>query len=294
MPWDGTELWAGAFRGDGSIASSERVVGGPSESIFQPEWSPGGELYFVSDRAGWWTLCRRQDGRMEPLCAMAADFGRPQWVFGMSTYAFESPNQILCARTRGGLWRLGRLRKGAGALGLIDLPYTHISSSLRVADGQAVFTAGSATQPSAVVLLDLRTGRVTVLKKSTTLAMDPAFVSQSEAVEFPTEGGMTAHGFFYPPRNPDYVASGGDRPPLIVMSHGGPTSATSPALEAWIQFWARRGVRAPDGNYRGRAGARGPCRGRPRARAGVAGVGDCVDRAAAPATPRPVRPGGIP
>jgi len=188
---------------------------------------------------------------------MAAEFGRPQWVFGMSTYAFESPNQILCAHTTRGLWRLGRLRLGTGALGLIDLPYTHISSYLRVADGQAVFTAGSATQPSAVVLLDLRTGRVTVLKKSTTLAMDPAFVSQSEAVEFPTEGGMTAHGFFYPPRNPD----------------------TSTALEAEIQFWTSRGFAVLDVNYGGSTGYGRPYRERLRERWGIVDVDDCVNGA---------------
>ena len=279
MPWDGTELWAGTFRGNGSIASSERVVGGPSESIFQPEWSPGGELYFVSDRTGWWNLYRRQDGRIEPLCAMAAEFGRPQWVFGMSTYGFESPNQIVCAHTTRGLWKLGRLRLGTGALELIDLPYTHISSYMRVAEGQAVFTAGSATQPSAVVLLDLRTGRVTVLKKSTTLATDPAVVSSPEAVEFPTEGGTTAHGFFYPPRNPDYVASGGDRPPLIVMSHGGPTSATSTALEAEIQFWTSRGFSVLDVNYGGSTGYGRPYRERLRERWGIVDVDDCVNGA---------------
>src|SRR5207302_929635 len=142
MPWDGTELWLGTFRGDGSIASRERVAGGPSESIFQPEWSPGSELYFVSDRSGWWNLYRRKDRRIEPLCAMAAEFGSPQWVFAMSTYAFESPNQIICAHKVRGLWRLGRLRLGTGQLELIDLPYTHIASNVQVANEQAVFTAG--------------------------------------------------------------------------------------------------------------------------------------------------------
>jgi len=129
------------------------------------------------------------------------------------------------------------------------------------------------------VLLDLRTGRVTVLKKSTTLATDPAVVSSPEAVEFPTEGGTTAHGFFYPPRNPDYVASGGDRPPLIVMSHGGPTSATSTALEAEIQFWTSRGFSVLDVNYGGSTGYGRPYRERLRERWGIVDVDDCVNGA---------------
>jgi len=97
MPWDGTELWVGECKPDGSLGRTERVAGGVSESIFQPEWSPDGILHFVSDRTGWWNLYRRREGRIEPLCPMAAEFGRPQWVFGMSTYAFTSASRIICA-----------------------------------------------------------------------------------------------------------------------------------------------------------------------------------------------------
>jgi len=279
MPWDGTELWVGTFRGDGSIGSSQRVVGGPSESIFQPEWSPGGELYFVSDRSGWWNLYRRKDSRIEPLCAMAAEFGSPQWVFAMSTYAFESPNQIICAHKVRGLGRLGRLHLGKGQLELIDLPYTHIASTVQVANEQAVFTAGSATQPLSVVLLNLGTGGVTVLRQSTTAALDPAFLSRPEAVEFPTEDGVTAHGFFYPPRNADYTAAGGDRPPLLVLSHGGPTGATSTALDPEIQFWTSRGFAVLDVNYGGSTGYGRPYRERLRERWGIVDVDDCVNGA---------------
>ena len=279
MPWDGTELWLGTFRGDGSIASSQQVAGGPSESIFQPEWSPGSELYFVSDRSGWWNLYRRKDRRIEPLCAMAAEFGSPQWVFAMSTYAFESPNQIICAHKVRGLWRLGRLRLGTGQLELIDLPYTHIASNVQVANEQAVFTAGSATQPPSVVLVNLRNKGVTVLKPSSALALDPAFISQPEAVEFPTEDGVTAHGFFYAPRNPGYIAAGKDRPPLLVLSHGGPTGATSTALDPEIQFWTSRGFAVLDVNYGGSTGYGRSYRERLRGRWGIVDVDDCVNGA---------------
>src|SRR5262249_22675726 len=87
MPWDGSELWISELDTDGSIKRSERIAGGPDESIFQPRWSPDGVLYFVSDRSGWWNLYRWRDGQVEPLCVKAAEFGLPQWVFGQSTYA---------------------------------------------------------------------------------------------------------------------------------------------------------------------------------------------------------------
>src|SRR5436853_386501 len=279
MPWDGTELWLGTFRGDGSIASSQQVAGGPFESIFQPEWSPGSELYFVSDRSGWWDLYRRKDRRIEPLCPMAAEFGSPQWVFAMSTYAFEAPNQIICAHKVRGLWRLGRLRLGTGQLELIDLPYTHIASNVQVANEQAVFTAGSATQPPSVVLVNLRHTGVTVRKRSRALALDPSSISQPEAVELPTEDGVTAHGFFYAPRNPGYIAAGKDRPPLLVLSHGGPTGATSTALDPEIQFWTSRGFAVLDVNYGGSTGYGRSYRERLRGRWGIVDVDDCVNGA---------------
>src|SRR5438093_1875487 len=279
MPWDGTELWLGTFRGDGSIASRERVAGGPSESIFQPERSPGSELYFVSDRSGWWNLYRRKDRPIEPLCAMAAEFGSPQWVLACATSAFESTNQIICAHKVRGLWRLGRLRLGTGQLELIDLPYTHIASNVQVANEQAVFTAGSATQPPSVVLVNLRNKGVTVLKPSSALALDPAFISQPEAVEFPTEDGVTAHGFFYAPRNPGYIAAGKDRPPLLVLSHGGPTGATSTALDPEIQFWTSRGIAVLDVNYGGSTGYGRGYRERLKGNWGVVDVDDCVNGA---------------
>lgn len=276
MPWDGTELWVGTFRQDGSIGSSERTAGGPSESIFQPEWSPGGDLCFVSDRSGWWNLFRRKDGRIEPLCAMAAEFGRPQWVFAMSTYGFESPNQIVCAHVARGVWHLGRLRLGTGTPELIDLPYTLIGSYVRVANDQAVFTAGSGTHPASVVAVNLRTKGVTVLKQASALALDPPIISRPETVEFPTEDKVTAHGFFYPPRNPEYTAPPGERPPLLVLSHGGPTSATYTVLDPEIQFWTSRGFAVLDVNYGGSTGYGRAYRERLRGRWGIVDVDDCV------------------
>ncbi len=279
MPWDGTELWAGDLGPDGAVSRHERVAGGPAESIFQPEWSPDGTLYFISDRTGWWNLYRWTGGRVEPLCEMAVEFGRPQWGFAMSTYAFESPDRIICAYTTRGVWRLGRLRVGAGALDPIELPYTEISRCVRIANGQVVFAAGSATHPPSVVLLTLRTGQVTVLRRSTVLTADPAFLSRPEAIEFPTEGGVTAHGFFYPPRNADCAAVDGERPPLIVMSHGGPTGATSAALEPEIQFWTSRGFAVLDVNYGGSTGYGRAYRQRLNGTWGIVDVDDCVNGA---------------
>ena len=154
MPWDGTELWVGTLQSDGSLAEVRRVAGGDAESIFQPEWSPLGILYFVSDRSGWWNLYRVRNGSIEALWEKTADFGRPQWMFGMATYAFASANRIICTYTENGSWHMTSLDPGTRQCDAIALPYTEVSD-VQASSGKAVFLAGSPTAPPAVVQLDL-------------------------------------------------------------------------------------------------------------------------------------------
>jgi dipeptidyl aminopeptidase/acylaminoacyl peptidase len=278
MPWDGTELWVGAFQADGTVGDSILVAGGQDESIFQPEWSPDGVLYFVSDRTGWWNLYRWQGEQSEPLVEMEAEFGLPQWVFGMSTYAFESPQRIFCTYTGQGIWHLASVDTGTGQLTPVNCPYTSISG-LRARDGQVVFAGGSATQLPAIVRYDVRTGRYQELARSGEATIDAGYISVPESIEFATEHGDSAFAFFYPPRNQDYVGLAGERPPLMVISHGGPTGATSNTLNLTIQYWTSRGFAVLDVNYGGSTGYGRAYRERLKGRWGVVDVDDCVNGA---------------
>ena len=278
MPWDGTELWVAEVRHDGSLANASRIAGGVDESIFQPEWSPAGELHFVSDRTGWWNLYRWRDGRIEALCPMEAEFGLPQWVFGMSTYAFESENRIVCAYTEKGFSRLAILDTATGRLETIETPYTRIEG-LRAKPGQVVFIAASPTEATSVVSFDPNTRRFETLRRSSALTIDAGYISVPQAVEFPAEDGLTSHAFFYSPRNRDFTAPEGERPPLLVMSHGGPTAATSPALRLSIQYWTSRGIAVLDVNYGGSTGYGRAYRERLSGRWGIVDVDDCVNGA---------------
>ncbi|HUX76620.1 MAG TPA: S9 family peptidase [Anaerolineae bacterium] len=278
MPWDGTELWVGELRADGSLGRTGRVAGGVDESIFQPEWSPDGVLYFVSDRTGWWNLYRWRDGRVEPVIEMEAEFGRPQWLFGMSTYAFASAGRIICTYIGQGAWRLASLDVATGGLDLIETPYTEIEY-VRAAPGRAVFLAGSPAEPTSVVQLDLATGQLDVLRRFSQVAVAPGYLSSPRAIEFPTESGLTAHAFFYAPKNVDYAAPPGERPPLLVLSHGGPTSARFGTLDPGIQYWTSRGIAVLDVNYGGSTGYGRAYRQRLEGQWGVVDVDDCVNGA---------------
>ena len=154
MPWDETELWLAELDGDGRPRDARRVAGGSGESIFQPEWSPGGVLHFVSDRSGWWNLYRLRGDATEALCPRDAEFGLPQWAFGMRTYAFAREDEIVCCFVERGEWRLARLPTGAGRLKPIDVPFVNFSS-LVVGEGHAYFVGGAADRAPALIALDL-------------------------------------------------------------------------------------------------------------------------------------------
>ncbi len=277
MPWDGTELWIAELDQDGAIGKCQRVAGGVDESIFQPEWSPDGILYFVSDRGGWWNLYRWHHGWTQPVIEMEAEFGSPQWVFGLSTYAFESADRIICALTQNGAWHLAIVDTARARLSRIDTAYTEIAY-VQAASGYAVFRAATPASFPAIVKLDLPTGQMEALRLASHINIEPGYLSSPELIEFATVQGM-AHGVFYEPRNRDYGPPAGERPPLLVVIHGGPTAATSTALSPSIQYWTSRGFAVLDVNYGGSTGYGRAYRQRLDGQWGVVDIDDCVSGA---------------
>ena len=275
MPWDGCELWVAEIDSAGALSKPRTVAGGPEESVFQPTWGPDGALYFASDRTGWWNLYR---GRATNMLRRKAEFGMPQWALGMTTFAVISATRLLCSWTARGVWRLGELDTETGKLTPLDLPYSAIAG-IQANATRAVFLAGSPTKEPAVVELNLRSKRIRTLRESRKTMLDPAYISIPRAIEFPTEDGLTAHAFYYPPHNPGYRAPVGERPPLLVMSHGGPTSAVNNTLNPRYQYWTSRGFAILDVNYGGSSGYGRAYRQRLAGRWGIVDVDDCVNGA---------------
>jgi dipeptidyl aminopeptidase/acylaminoacyl peptidase len=285
MPWNGTTLHLADLAEDGTVAGEAlAIAGGRTESIFQPEWAPdGARVVFVSDRSGWWNLHRFElaTRKVEPIAPMEAEFGQPQWTFGMSTFAFAGPGRIVCTFSRQGLAKLAVVDVATGALETIETPFTQFSS-IRATNDLAVFVAGAPSLPAGVIAFDLNSARYRTLRKATDILDQTElriadYLSQVETVEFPTAGGKTAFGLFYAPRNPDYTAPPGERPPLLVRCHGGPTSAATSTLSLGIQYWTSRGIAVFDVNYGGSTGFGRSYRERLELNWGVVDVDDCVN-----------------
>ena len=278
MPWDGTELWVGELARDGTVAGARRVAGGPAESILQPEWGPDGTLYFLSDPTGWWNPYRWRDGRVEPVLKAASEFGGPAWRLGQSAYAVAPDGRLVCVHKAEGASHLAWLDPARGVLEPIALPYTSLDS-IRCGRPGIAFIGGSPADFPSVVLTDLRARRIDALRKSSDAPVDAAYFSRPEAIEFPTEGGLTAHALYYPPTNPDATAPADERPPLIVSVHGGPTGATSATLSLGLQYWTSRGYAVVDVNYGGSTGYGRAYRERLYGQWGVVDVDDAINAA---------------
>jgi len=278
MPWDGCELWTGNIDDDGSVVNQKIIGGGNHESIFQPEWSPVGDLYFVSDKSGWWNIYRLAGGAIECVVEMEAEFGAPQWGFGMSTYGFASEDKIITAFAEKGLWRLAEIDTRTKHLERIPSPFTEISY-VRAAGNRALFRAGSPQQSFSIVELDLETKTTTALRRSS-IALDvPGYISEAVPIEFPTENGLTAHALFYPARNRDYRGPADEKPLLLVKSHGGPTSAAVAVLSLSTQYWTTRGISVLDVNYGGSTGYGRAYRERLNGQWGLVDMDDCINGA---------------
>jgi len=278
MPWDGTELWLAKVMEDGSLSRPKRLVGNVKESVCQPRWSPSGTLHFISDATGWWNLYRWEGERGEPLFPMEAEFAGPQWSFGQSSYGFEDNRTILCTYIYEGTTRLARFDTLARSMDEISTPYSGIGS-LQVGKGFATFLAASTTVPSGVVRLNLSTLQMTVLRSSSTMTIDPGYISEPEVISFPTTGGFNAYGIYYRPKNKDYEAQVTERPPLLVKTHGGPTASASSALSPSIQYWTSRGFAVLDVNYGGSTGYGRAYRNRLQKQWGIVDVDDATNGA---------------
>ena len=282
MPWDGCELFVADLTSDGSLGNVTLVAGRDGdESIWQPEWSPAGDLVFASDRSGWWNLERIREGERTALRPAEAEFGYPAWVFGGSSYAFLEDGTIVCSYESDGRTWFAVLDPVADSLEPLDLPYdSWWGTPQLVAEGMtALLVAGSATMPNQVVALDVATRTTTVLRTSVDVPIDTAYISVPRPIEFPTENGLTAHALCYPPVSPEHVGPEDESPPVIVMSHGGPTGAATAILDLQTQFWTSRGFAVVDVNYGGSTGYGRAYRERLNGEWGVVDLADCVNAA---------------
>lgn len=275
MPWDSTKLWCAEVDSSSQLVDAMVIAGGDGESLFQPEWSPSGDLYFVSDKTNWWNLYRWQANKVSPVCTLDAEFGKPQWQFGMTSYGFIDDATIICAYRQSGCEILALLDVQSGQLTDMQRPHSSYGS-LRASGGQVCYLAQSATAFPVLIQCDQQHRFVEKeILSASTIAIDKDHFSIGQSICYPTANGQQAYGFFYSPVNAEYQGLEQELPPLIVMIHGGPTASTQNDLALKIQFWTNRGFAVLDVNYRGSTGFGRAYRDALKGQWGVVDVEDC-------------------
>jgi dipeptidyl aminopeptidase/acylaminoacyl peptidase len=274
MPWDATRLIV-------DEGGTRTVVAGGEEreSICQPTWAADGSLWFSGDRTGFWSLYRWTPGSgTEVMVDLGKDVGFAQWVFGQRCFAFLDDGRVALSYSDGGVERLAVWEPDFGRVTDLDVPHSLIDG-MQAQGSTVAYIAASPSSESEVVRVALQGNKAAppeVLVPARQLDLDPGWFSAPEAVDFPTAGGVTAHALYFPPTNPNVSAPPGERPPLLVMIHGGPTSAARPMLQLAKQYWTSRGFAVVDVNYRGSTGYGRVYRDLLQGTWGLADVEDCA------------------
>lgn len=260
MPWDGTALWMAEIEADGTLSKHRKIAGTDDESVVQPVWSPKGDLFFVSDRLGWWNLYALPNPtkNLNPVAVLEleSDFVTPQWVFGAKNYCFINDHTLVVTSFQNGGWTLisvdieANFSTKRNIVEEIKTTFTEIHY-LSSNGSKLAMIAASPKQQAAVVELDLSNHKTSIVKSSSERQIDEKYISIPQAIEFPSERNLIANAYFYPPTNGDYVAPEGELPPLVLHVHGGPTGAAGSALNPGVQYWTSRGFAYMDVNYAG-------------------------------------------
>ena len=287
MAWDGTWLWVASVDEAGDLHDARVVAGGESESVEQPRWLSADRLVLLSDRTGWSNLYTLDvsggDGELVALAPEEHDFGQPRWTPDQSSYDLLPDDRIVTTRFADGFARVCLLDPTTGEVTEVPTEVTGVFDLRSVGRHHATCRATFADRPADVVTIDLRDGTTRPLAGDAD-GPDPAWVSTPEAVSWRSSAelggdGATAHGFLYPPTNPEVVAPAGDLPPLIVTLHGGPTAAAPAAYTRSRTFWTSRGFAVLDVNYAGSTGYGRAYRERLAGQWGVAEVADVASGA---------------
>jgi len=279
MQWDQSSLHLGQFNAtSGTLESSLCIISDENTSVFQPSFSPDGTLFYVSDQSGWWNLYSELESE-NAIIPQQAEYGRPVWVFGLSTYCFVNENLIACsamtnAQSQITLIHLNKTNPCASKIEKLNLPYSDFD--YLCACNQSLYCVASSGQNYQQILkIDVNTQTFNVIKSSSQNTLDPTWISIAQEINFPSANSDSAYGFYYPPCNPNYVGLDSEKPPLIVLTHGGPTTYVTSSLNLGIQFWTSRGFAVFDLNYRGSTGFGRDYRNKLVGQWGIADIQDC-------------------
>lgn len=255
MPWDATTLVVADLEPSGpGLGPATVVAGGADESVGQPGFAADGSLLFVSDRAGWWQPYRWRAGETpRRLTDEAAEFHAPDWVLGQSTLVPLDDTTVAARVRRDGADAVVLVGPESGPARALDQPCVAVAA-VEAVPGGLVVAGATRDEPAGLWLVPLDGGRPERLRATAVPAEPAGSRSWAESRRFASPDGGEGHLLFYRPRSDVCTGPPGERPPVLVLCHGGPTAGVDPGYDPVVQFWTTRGVAVAAVDYRGSSG----------------------------------------
>lgn len=251
MPWQAAELWVGEVSAHGGISEAAKIAGGEGMGAFQPEWASDGALYFIAERNGWSNLHVWRDGRAEVVAKVDAEFTRPLWSFGMTSYAIVEPGRLIATCWRDGVIEIGIADERSATWTPLKSEFTRIDD-IAASNETIAINGGNDLMPARIhiVAANRLSPQIDV---ATPPPLSTDYVSRPRAIAAPSPSGVV-HALYFPPTNGRWKGEDATLPPLVVSAHGGPTGMARRGFGLDRQFWTTRGFAFLDVDYRGSTG----------------------------------------
>ncbi|QPK80547.1 S9 family peptidase [Schaalia sp. ZJ405] len=291
MPWTQSTLHVASLDFEGHINHSCTIVDSPEVCVYEPRWTLDGDLIHVDDSTGWANLFRTEgfewrEGededawisrlRTRALHPGTQAFSHPHWRLGLHSFDNFDHDHLICSWAEQLTWHIGTVRLDNGMAEEWATGWWPIGNVASCED-RVVFLGDSAMHSPSIV--EVKNGKTSIIRPSTEAEVPAELISTAEVMSWKTRDGEKSYGFYYAPRNPDFVAPTGDLPPLIVNVHSGPTFSSRPGLKVPFQYWTSRGFAVLDVNFRGSTGFGRAYRERLNGHWGQMDVQDCIDGA---------------
>eukprot|EP00794_Sanderia_malayensis_P019824 gene19824-21764_t len=255
MPWDDTNIYTANFNFDHSEldkGSLKKVIGRSGLNVMSPNWDVDGSYLYISDETNWWNIYRQSGDGKKNLFEKDMDFGQPQWKLGGNLFSVNSKGDIVFIYDK----TPAIIDRNTGEVEKLPSDNRHANDVLFSPTGKYVYFLGySPVAPAAILRIEIAQKSASVVRLSSSLPVDSGYLTEPEKMSFPTDSGKSvAYGYLYLPKNKDFKAPEGTKPPLLIMAHGGPTASADLALDFEKQYYTSRGFAILDVDYRGSTG----------------------------------------
>ncbi|KAJ7728957.1 Alpha/Beta hydrolase protein [Mycena maculata] len=274
LPWQSAEIMLASVTIEGkelNIGNPVQVAGKTEVVAAQdPNWASNNTIFFTCDISGYHNPWKFVFDPADPAAGKASpilrepikeEFGPPQWFLSRHSSGALSETKVAFVSFFEGRSVLYICDLVLGTIRKVATSFAHIQFLRGDGRGKVVMLGQPADAGEILMELTLDGDGNPQMKSLSPPAVEnpslpSSFISTGQyfALTLPPDN-RTCHINYYPPKNPNYDGGvPGEKPPVVVLIHGGPFYMETANLEWTKQFWTSRGWAQIDLNYGGSTG----------------------------------------